>query len=486
MLAPGGLIGLPEPLDPVGHLAWARYLLVSMSVLWAASVARTRRSGALLAGLAFFGTAVGFWLLTFGRPYGLFVDPDATRRAAEVAVVATAGGPEGVLAAGPAASWTWALAGRSGLPRPFLLLVPTLLPLLLVPAVSVLLLTLWTDRTRAPVAALLWLAFSTGDLDALEGGGVVNGAWSHPEQALLFLPVVAAALLVGRWAGNTRAGAVLAGLPVAAFLAAPAAETAMLPAEVVLRLTVAQGLWLPLGVVGLVRSCDAATRALVMGGLLAAVVSAAGAPLEFWGGHASFRLGLLLAASGPVLEAAARAGEWLSRASARLAGPSSQVGLAAVLVAVLPGSFLAWWDPLRGDPVAAASVDPLSPVVRRAADWIRRETPPESVFVASSEYAAHVAVLGGRRLLRAPGLLAPSDDTARRRAERLVLSGRDAEPLGSRYRLTHVFVAPGDFRDRGIARPEDLDSNPCLRLRYADEEGLRVYEIVRRVPSWVE
>jgi hypothetical protein len=116
----------------------------------------------------------------------------------------------------------------------------------------------------------------------------------------------------------------------------------------------------------------------------------------------------------------------------------------------------------------------------RAAEWIRRKTPPESVFVTSPEYAAPVAVLTGRRLLRAPGLLEPSDDGARRRAERLVLICRNPEALRSRYRLTHVFVAPGDFRDRGLERPEDLGANPCLRLRYADEAGLRVYEIVRR------
>ena len=88
-----------------------------------------------------------------------------------------------------------------------------------------------------------------------------------------------------------------------------------------------------------------------------------------------------------------------------------------------------------------------------------------------------IAVLGGRRVLRAPTLLVADDDDRRDRAEDKVLRGRALGKLGGLYGLTHVFIAPGDFLSFGIAGPEELEKRGRFRLRYRDSSELRVYEL---------
>jgi hypothetical protein len=58
--------------------------------------------------------------------------------------------------------------------------------------------------------------------------------------------------------------------------------------------------------------------------------------------------------------------------------------------------------------------------------------------------------------------------------ERAVLEGRAVPALVQRYGLRYVVVAPGDFRDLGLERPEDLDARG-LRLVRQGAGGLRVY-----------
>jgi hypothetical protein len=45
--------------------------------------------------------------------------------------------------------------------------------------------------------------------------------------------------------------------------------------------------------------------------------------------------------------------------------------------------------------------------------------------------------------------------------------------------VRYVLIGLGDFRSRGIQRPEDLDGRSGLVRRYADTHGYRVYEVVR-------
>jgi hypothetical protein len=475
---PGSLLGSPPRFpDLVRDLAWTRYAVVLLILLWVVLQRRSRRFLAGLAALAFVSTAVGFWVLALGRPYGLFVDAEATRRAAEVSV-ATTGGLDRIVVAGPPSSRLWNAIGRSHLSPRFALLIPTLLPLLVVPLTALLVRVLWADRTRAALASILWLAFSTGDLEGARNAGVLTGCWSHPEAALTLGGIVGLVLLLGRLRAPGPIGTLLAAAPLVAWFGVPGPPSTLDSAATALLLTVDQGLWIALGVLGIVQRFDPASRALVAGGAVLTQAASLGAPVEAWGAHACYRLGLILAASGPLLAAASRVGEWLSGRFRVVAGPPARTGIAAVLLVALPGSFLVWWDPTRLDPVARDSVEPLSSAVEHAMEWIRRETPATAVFIASPEYAPHVAVLAGRRILRAPSLVVTSDDALRLRAERMALSGRSPADLLERYGITHVFAAPGDFRARGIRRPEELEQRGGLKLRYADPAGFMVYEIV--------
>src|SRR5262245_37881780 len=107
----------PDPPDLVSLVAPFRYLVVFLAALWALRVARGRPVWALASGFAYAATAVGFWVLALGRPYGLLVDPPATRRAALMAVAAVSGrAEEGFLAGEPVVRGLWASLAAHGMP----------------------------------------------------------------------------------------------------------------------------------------------------------------------------------------------------------------------------------------------------------------------------------------------------------------------------------------------------------------------------------
>jgi hypothetical protein len=145
---------------------------------------------------------------------------------------------------------------------------------------------------------------------------------------------------------------------------------------------------------------------------------------------------------------------------------------------LVPGSFLAWWDPTKADPVAGASVPTLARALYEVTDWIRGETPPDAVVLASEDYAPAVASLAGRRVLRAPTLLAPPDEWRRIRAQAALLEGRDPQKHVARYGVTFVLIAPSEFAEHGLTSPDDLRAHDRLRLRYRHAEGYQVYEVV--------
>ena len=144
----------------------------------------------------------------------------------------------------------------------------------------------------------------------------------------------------------------------------------------------------------------------------------------------------------------------------------------------LAGSFLTWWDPPRMDARARDSLESLPDGLVEAMDWIRTSTDPQGVFVAGEDYAAAVAVLGGRRVLRAPTLLTAPDDQRRVRTGRAVLSGRRVDSLLDRYGVRYVLLAPGQFRDHRLSEPWGIESAGIPPLFHA-RSGLRVYEIPR-------
>jgi hypothetical protein len=244
-----------------------------------------------------------------------------------------------------------------------------------------------------------------------------------------------------------------------------------------LLLTLDQVPWLVLAGWGLWRGAWAAARVLVAAGAVLVLASTVG-PVDAWAGHLLYRAGLLLAAAGPVELLAQRAGEALLAARPSLSrhGDARGWGLAAVIAAFVPGAFVAWWNPARLDPVAEASVYPHSSRIAAVADWIRQGTPRGAAFLAPPEYGPDIAVLAGRRVLRAPALGEAADEVRRQRVERLVLAGRGPEGPMRFYNLRYVFLAPGGFPDHGIRGPEDLESRSGFALRHAADE-FRIYEI---------
>ena len=149
------------------------------------------------------------------------------------------------------------------------------------------------------------------------------------------------------------------------------------------------------------------------------------------------------------------------------------------MVAVtIAGSFLTWWDPPRMDPLARTSLEPIPDGLAETMDWVRSSTDPQGVFVAGEDYAPAVAVLGGRRVLRAPTLFTAADEERRLRTERAVLSGRRVDGLLRRYGVRYVLLAPGQFRDHRLAEPWGIESAGFPPL-YESRSGLRVYELPR-------
>jgi hypothetical protein len=234
-----------------------------------------------------------------------------------------------------------------------------------------------------------------------------------------------------------------------------------------------------LGVIGLWSRRDPAALGLAAGGSAALLLAASGLA-DAIVAAALYRTGLVLAATPVIADAAERAGGLVRfpLPRARSWSPAGGVVLGAIVAVTLGGSFLTWWDPPRMDPLARTSLEPIPQGLAETMDWIRASTEPGGVFVAGEDYAAAVAVLGGRRLLRAPTLLTAPDEERRVRTERAVLSGTPVESLIRRYGVRYVLLAPGQFRDHHPAEPWGIESRG-FPLLHKSASGLRVYEIPR-------
>jgi hypothetical protein len=486
MPGPAAALGLPTGVPDVLVDAPAlRYALLALGLLWVAAALRARGTVVVVVAVAFATVASGFWVLGLDRPYGLFEDPGSTRRAAELSVAEAAPAAGSFLAGEPRSLpplWTGLL--DMGAPARLLIGLPSWLPVLTAPAVALVLGLAWRRRQLALLAACLWLAFHTGDIEALRGGGYLPSQWRQPEAALAWPVVVGLVLLASRLptgkAGGVAVGLlVLAGFAALGVLAGPGDQPGFL--DRIWLLTFDHGPWLWLALPALARASDPATLALASGGTVLTLLPGASAWVAPWAAAGLCRLGFLLASA----ETLAAIGGWMRRQvehglPSRLRGlPPDRWALALALVVMLPGSFGAWWDPLRSDPAYERSVEPLSPSYRAPMAWIRSNTPPDSVFVASDVYAPLVGVLGGRQVLRAPGLRLTPDDPRRSRVEGLLLRGRPLPDWARAYPVHFVFVAAGDFQDRALPGPEALEHRPGLKLRYADRSRYRVYEVAR-------
>lgn len=477
----GELLHLPPGVPDVDRdVVLLRYGLMLVVVLWSALRARAHPALALLAGLVFVLLAQGFWALSLGRPYGLFVDPQITRCAGDVSVAAAGAAPpgEGLLVDEPGSCRLWAALARRLRAKTLVLVLPTLVTILVLPAMGVLVHALWPRRDQAWVASFLWLTFSTGDLETLRGVGFVPGLWTHPGSALLLLLLLAVVLALGRLPLRGFTTATLGASLLSLWLLIPAPFTGRSVAETALLLSLDQTPWWLLAAWAWRRGMEPSARALILGGAGLLVAGAFPLGVDGWGAQAFYRLGLLLAAVGPVTELSSWAGAALSRILPLRVAPAD-LGAALLVLAGAPACFLAWWTPARLDPLMDASREPVSRALVTAMEWVRGHTAPASVFLASPDYAPAVAVLGGRRVVRAPTLAPAADEVRRERVEDKVLSGRDPGRLADLYGLTHVFIAPGDYLSYGIHSPEDLERQGRFRLLHADAVDYRIYEIMR-------
>lgn len=480
-LLPAAWLGLgAHPLDPMYDVAWARDLcaLLALGAGWLEL--RGRRRAALGLALAMAVVAAGFWSAALRRPYGVLIDPAITRWAADTMVTSRAGGTETFLAGEPGTRGPWrALATRTS--PDLVLWIPSLLPpvILLVSALGIAL--LWPGRT-AVLAAILWAGASTGALDALRGVGFLDFLWRRPGRALEWLVGALLVLALSRWRPRRAGLAALAPALVMLAVCARGSPPRLGLADALLLLTLDQHVWLAAGLAGLASVRDPAALVLTAGGAGLVLLSTGLGAVDTWTAAALYRLGLVLAGSQAVEELARHvAGAGLVAGGLarfrHLAAAPERWTTAAVVALVLAGSYVAWWDPSRMDPVARESLAPVPEALAQAADWIAGHTDPQASFVAHADYAPAVAVLAGRRVLRAPGLATAPDDERRRRLEQAVLAGEWPEALRRRYDLRYVFLGPGQFSEQGLESPEALESRGSFRLLYQSDKGLRVYEL---------
>ena len=265
-LHPGSLLGLPAGLPHPSHVVALRWGLLALAWAWAVLSLHQRSLVSLLGGLAFGATAVGFWVLALGRPYGLLVDAESTRCAADAAVVAATGDARlGFIAGRPSTPSLQVRLATLGLTPPVLLLLPSVLPLLAFVGVAMSI-ALLAPREHWRLATSLWLAFPLCEIELLRGDGFLGAPWRRSEGLATVIPVAAALLLLGR--SRRRAWPALAlGVALATAWAAlvPRPEApGRSPVGALLALTLDQGPFFFLGAWGLWRGVDATTRLLLV------------------------------------------------------------------------------------------------------------------------------------------------------------------------------------------------------------------------------
>jgi hypothetical protein len=314
----------------------------------------------------------------------------------------------------------------------------------------------------------------------VRGIGLLPSMWAAPGAGLAVAAGVAIALAAGRWLPPGPAAIVAGATALTIACGAPGSRAALSPAGLPGVLVFDAAAWVGLGLAGLWSRRDPAALGLAGGAALAAV----GASLELADAVtavALYRTGLVLAAT-PVIADLALGIVGVLRVPlprGRSWTPGGSAALGVVVAVTLMGSFVTWWDPPRMDPLARDSVDPIRDDLVEIGYWIRTRTEPGGVFIAGEDYAASVAILGGRRVLRAPALAASGDDQRRVRTQRRILSGNRVESLLDRYDVRYVLAAPGQFLDLRLAEPWGIESSPGFPVLYRGRGGLRIYEVPR-------
>lgn len=466
--------GFPDPINGIPAL---RYLLVATALVWAWLASGGRRAPTLIGGALFAWISFGFWTLTFGRPYGLLDIAGPTREAAFAVRAALESDARGFVVGQPFAGGPWARLAALGVPLGWLILLPTLLPFVTLPLSAVVVARFWKSGD-AIAAAALWLAFATSDLEALRGWGFVPGLWAHPAASLGVLLLCAALLGAARAGRFGKLLAVLAGLAGLAFCFAPAQPIPslwLLPHVLLLD----PWPWVPLAFLGWRRGLEPGARACVIAGVVLASAATLGASIDLWAGLALYRLGLVLAGTRPLLDIVEYVVRELTRRMPRLAGRPG-LGVALLLALILPGSFFAWWNPIRLDPAAHASLEGVPPSLLQTAEWMRTNLPRQAIVAASVEYAPAVAVFGQLQVLRLPRVLKTDDDPRRERVESALFVPKAMGERNARYYgVSHVLLGPGDSRLWGFEGDLHPPVPGRFKLLYTHASGFRVYALER-------
>jgi hypothetical protein len=357
-----------------------------------------------------------------------------------------------------------------------LLVAPTLTPLAVYPVIALLIAFLW-GRPHGALAAILWMAVSTLDQDVVRGTAFLPALWPTPSAGVAVAGALAAALAAGRWVPRAAA-AIGAAFAVLVSIVVDAGHT-LAPTDIAGVLLFDALPWAALGLFGLWSRRDSAALGLASGGAAGLLFAAVGLS-DGVVACALYRAGLVLAATPVIADAAERASGAVRLAlpRGRVRSPDGAALLGALVTVTMAGSLVTWWDPPRTDAVMRDSLDPMPDGLVEAMGWIRANTDPRGAFVAGEDYAEAVAVLGGRRVLRAPTLLTAADDQRRVRLQRAILSRRAVDTFEQRYRIRYVLLAPGQFRDHRLEEPWAIDS-AGLPLLYHRPSGLRVYELPR-------
>jgi hypothetical protein len=157
-------------------------------------------------------------------------------------------------------------------------------------------------------------------------------------------------------------------------------------------------------------------------------------------------------------------------------GPPAAIVAVAVMVLLCVAGAL---DLARASDFSVSSVQFTDSGGIKVADWVRRNTKPEAIFVVADEHNNPIPTLAGRReLIGYPGWLwtyGLADYVAKGADNKKILDGDVATPdLVRKYRIDYVMIGPQEL-PRGASRA------------YWDEHGTLVYNdgeySVYRVPS---
>lgn len=189
-------------------------------------------------------------------------------------------------------------------------------------------------------------------------------------------------------------------------------------------------------------------------------------------------LGALLAGFGAwdLLGRAVAAPALLARWPAALgAALQPERARAALLLGLaLPWSVPVVWDPPRMDRYYGPSLSPVPERMREAGDFLRRNTPPDSVVACDLEYARWVSSLGARRVLRGAFLHGPPQWERRDEFTAALLRGEslaefaDVEPG---WNVTHLLVTPDLLAEHPGTGLEALRRRPDLKTVFSWEQG---------------